>query len=119
MHFVEETFGEQRTDRTVDQTAGQGFVLAGLGFALEEAARDLACSVGLLDVVHRQGEEVLSWLGTLGCHHGGQHHGVINVHQHSAGGLAGDLTRFHDDGLVTPLEGLGDFVENAHVQLLF
>ena len=38
MHFVEETFGEQRADRTVDQAAGQGFVFAGLGFALEEAA---------------------------------------------------------------------------------
>jgi hypothetical protein len=56
-----------------------------------------------------------SWLG----HHGGQHHGVVDVDQHGAGGLAGDFAGFHRDGLVAPLEGLGDFVENAHVQLLF
>ena len=93
---------------------GQGFVFAGLGFALEEAARDLAGGVGLLDVIHRQGEEVLAGLGGLGGDHSGQHHGVVNIHQHGAGGLAGDLARFHDDGLVAPLERLGDFVENAH-----
>ena len=114
MHFIEETFGEQRTDRTVDQAAGQGFVFAGLGFALEEAAGDLASGVRLLDVVHRQREKVLARLGGLGSHHGGQHHGVVNVHQHGAGGLASDLARFHDDGLVAPLERLRDFVENAH-----
>ena len=119
VHFVEETFGEQRTDRAVDQAAGQGFVLAGLGFALEEAARDLAGRIRLLDVVHRQGKEVLAGLGGLGGDHSGQHHGVVNIHQHGARGLAGDFAGFHDDGLVTPLEGLGDFVENAHVQLLF
>jgi hypothetical protein len=61
MHFVEETFGEQRTDRAVDQAAGQGFKFAGLGFALEEAAGDLACGVGLLDVVNGQGKK--SWPG--------------------------------------------------------
>ena len=114
MHFIEETFGEQRADRAVDQAAGQRFVFAGLGFALEEAAGDLASGVRLLDVVHRQREKVLAGLGGLGSHHGGQHHGVVNVHQHGARGLAGDLARFHDDGLVAPLERLRDFVENAH-----
>ncbi len=119
MHVIEETFGEQRADRAIDQAAGEGFVLAGLGFALEEATGDLARSVGLLDVIHRQREKVLTRLGHLGGHHGGQHHGVVDVHQHGTTGLAGDFARFHDDGLVTPLESLGDFVENAHVQLLF
>jgi hypothetical protein len=65
MHFVEEAFGEQRTDRTVDQAAGQGFEFAGLGFALEEAAGDLAGGVGLLDVVDGQREEILARLGAL------------------------------------------------------
>jgi hypothetical protein len=63
VHFVEEAFGEQRADRAVDQAAGQGFVFAGLGFALEEAAGDLAGGVGLLDVVDGQREEVLAGLG--------------------------------------------------------
>jgi hypothetical protein len=30
-------------------------------------------------------------------------------------GLAGDFAGFHRDGVLTPLEGLADFVEHAHV----
>ena len=117
VHFVEEAFREQRTDRAVDQARGQRLVLARLGFTLEEAAGDLAGGVGLLDVVHRQREEILAGLGALGGHHGGQHHGVVDVDDHGPAGLAGDLAGFQRDGVGTPLEGLGDFVENAHVDL--
>ena len=119
VHFVQEAFGEQRADRAVDQAAGQRFVFAGLGFALEEAAGDLAGGVGLLDVVDGQREEVLAGLGRLGGDDGGQHHGALDVDDDGAAGLAGDLAGFQDDGLVAPLEGLGDFVEEAHVLLLF
>jgi hypothetical protein len=115
VHFVQEAFGEQRADRPVDQAAGQRLVLAGLGFALEEAAGDLARGIGLLDVVDGQREEVLAGLGRLGGDHGRKDHGAVDVDHHGATGLAGDLARFHDDGLVAPLEGLGDFVEEAHV----
>ena len=118
LHFVQEAFGEQRTDRTVDQARGQRFVFAGLGFALEEAAGDLAGGVGLLDVVDGQREEILARLGRLGGHHGGQHDGVFDVDDHGAAGLAGDFAGFQDDGLAAPLEGLGDFVEEAHGVLL-
>ncbi len=117
VHFVEEAFGEQRADRAVDQAASQRLVLAGLGFALEEAAGDLAGGVGLLDVVHRQREEVLARLGGLGGDHGGQHHGVVDVDDDGAAGLAGDLAGFQRDGVGAPLERLGDLVENAHVHL--
>ncbi len=118
VHFVQEAFGEQRADRAVDQAAGQRFVFAGLGFALEEAAGDLAGGVGLLDVVHRQGEEVLAGLGRLGGRHGGEDDGAVDLDQHGAVGLAGDFAGFHDDGLVAPLEGLGDFVEDGHACFL-
>ena len=118
VHVVVEAFGEQRADRAVDQAAGQGFEFAGLGFALEEAAGDLACGVGLLDVVDGQGEEVLAGLGGLGCDHGGEHHGAFDVDEHGTGGLTGHFTGFELDGVLAPLEGLGDFVENAHVRIL-
>jgi hypothetical protein len=49
------------------------------------------------------------------AHHGGQHHGVVDVDQHGAGGLAGDFAGFHGDRVLAPLEGLGDFVEHGHV----
>ena len=116
MHFIEKPLGEQRTDRTVDQAAGQGFEFAGLGFALEEAARNLAGGVGLLDVVDGQREEILSRFGAFGGHHGGKHHGVVDVDQHGAGGLPGDLAGFHGDRVLAPLERLGDLVEKRHVQ---
>ena len=112
VHIVVETFWEQRTDGAVDQTAGQRFVFAGLGFALEETAGDLACCIGFLDVVNRQGEEVLASFGDLRAHHGGEHHGVVHVDEHSAAGLASNFAGFHGDRVLAPLEGLGDFVKN-------
>ena len=60
VHVVVEAFWEQRTNRTVDQTAGEGFQLARLGFTLEEAARNLAGGVSFLNVVHGQREKVLT-----------------------------------------------------------
>ena len=114
LDLVVEAFGKQRTQRPVDQARGQGLEFAGAAFALEEAARDLAGSVGLLDVVDRQREEVLARLGILRAHHGGQHHGVFDVDDHRAAGLAGDLAGFQHHGVLTPLERLGYLVEHAH-----
>ena len=118
MHLIEKALGKQRADRAVDQAAGQGLMFAGLGLALEKTARNLAGGVGLLDVIDGQREKVLAGLGTLGRHDGSQHDGVVDVDQHRAGGLARDFTSFHDDRLVAPLKGLGDFVEYGHVHLL-
>src|SRR5690606_16751993 len=56
LHFVLETFREQRTDRTVDQARGQGFFFARARFTLEETAGDLARSVGFFLVVHGERE---------------------------------------------------------------
>ena len=60
LHFVEEAVREQRADRAVDQARGQRLFLGRTTFALEEAARDAARGVGLLDVVDGQREEVLA-----------------------------------------------------------
>ena len=115
MHVVEETFWEQGANGSIDQTAGQGFQLAGFGFTLEEAARNLAGCVCFLNVVHGQGEKVLTRFGIFRGHHSGQDHGVFNVDQHSAGCLACNFACFHDDRVLAPLEGFGHFVKNGHV----
>jgi hypothetical protein len=117
LHFVEEAFGEQRAARAVDQARRQRLELARAAFTLEEAARDLAGGVGLLDVVDGQREEVLARLGFALGDDGGQHHGAFDVDQHGAGRLAGDLAGFHANGVRAPLERLGDLVEHAHVVL--
>ena len=114
MHVVVETFGEQRADRTVDQTRSQRLQLRRLGFSLEEAARNLARCVGLLNVVNGQREKVLTRFGDLRAHHRGQHHGVIDIYQHSAGSLACNFAGFHGDRMLAPLESLGHFIEHCH-----
>ena len=116
VHVVVEAFWEQRTNRTVDQAAGKGLQLAGLGFTLEEAAGNLAGCVCFLNVVHGQGEKVLTSFGIFRSHHCGQNHGVFDVDQHSAGCLACNFASFHDDLVLAPLEGFCHFVKDGHVE---
>lgn len=63
LHFVNEAFREQRTNRAVNQTRDQGFAFAWTAFTTEEAARDTTSSVGTLLIVNGQWEEVLAWFG--------------------------------------------------------
>ena len=60
-----ETFGEQRTNRTVDQTAGQDFFFALFAFAFEETAGDFTCGISTLEVIDSQREEVLASFTSL------------------------------------------------------
>ncbi len=103
--LVEEVLGEQRADRAVDQARGQCFFFGRLAFTLEEAAGDATGSVGLLDVVDRQREEILVRIGLLAAHRGDQHHGVAHRYHHGAVGLAGHLSGFQRDLMLTEGEG--------------
>lgn len=107
LHFIHETFGEQRTDRTVDQARGQGFLLGRTSFTLEETTGDTACGVGLFLVVHGQREEVAAFGRRLGADHGDQHADVVHGDQYGAGGLASDTAGLESDGRLTELELLG------------
>ena len=115
LHFIEEAFRKQRTNRAVDQARRQRFKFAGAAFALEEAAGNAACGVGLFKVIDRQGKEILAGLGIALGNHGGQHDGAVHVKQHGAASLARHFAGFHRDLVLAPLEGFGDFIENAHV----
>ena len=114
VHFIEKAFREQRADRAVDQAAGERLELAGAAFALEEAAGDLACGIAFLQVIHRQGKEVLASFALGAGDHGGQHHGAVHIEHHCAGGLAGDFAGFHGDRVLAPLEGFTNFMEHRH-----
>ena len=54
LHFVHETLREQRPDRTIDQPAGEGFLLGRTAFSLEEAPGNAPRGVKTLLVVDRQ-----------------------------------------------------------------
>src|SRR3546814_17718576 len=64
--FVVETFGEQRTDRTIGQTRNQGFLFGRAAFALEEAAGDAACARIFFLIMDGKRDEVLPFIYRLG-----------------------------------------------------
>ena len=72
----------------------------GLGFALEEAAWDLAGGVGLLDVVN--GGEIGPGR-VLGAHHGGQNGGAFDVNSTAPVAPDGRFRPFHHDGVLCPI----------------
>ena len=110
--LVVEAFGEQRTDRTVDQAAGERFLLGRAAFTLEEATGDTAGSRELFLIVDGEREEVLPFLHRLGRGHGAQHHGFAIGRQHGAIGLTGNTPGFQSEGLSAPLQRYGFRVEH-------
>lgn len=87
----------------------QGFLLGRAAFALEEATRDAATGVELLLIVAGQREEVLALTRALGGNGGDQQHGVVELDDDGATGLAGDFASLKRDGVLAVLEGFGDF----------
>ena len=86
-------FGEQRTDRAVDQARGQRVLFGRTALALEVAARNAAGCVIFFGVVDGERKEIDSLLRLLGRYHGGEHgglavggeHGSIGLTRHPAG----------------------------------
>ena len=107
-----ETFREQRTDRTVDQTAGQNFFFALFAFAFEETAGDFTCCVSTLEVIDSQREEVLAFFHFFVGGHGNQNNGIAHGYFNGSSGLAGNFAGFQSNGLITVLEGLNVFIEH-------
>ena len=74
-----EAFREQRTDGTIDLTAGKNFALAGTSFALDESARNASGGVGVLTVVNREREKVDALAGFGVGAGGGENHVVADA----------------------------------------
>ncbi len=103
LRLVLEAFDEQRTDRPVDEAGGERLLLGGTAFTLEEAAGDLARGVGLLLVVHGEGEEVDAGLRGLRGNDGGEHAGLAVLGVNGCVGLAGDAPRLQRQLASTPV----------------
>ena len=113
LDFIAEAMREERTDRTVDQAAGEHFLLGRTTFTLEEAARDLAGSEGLFLIVDRQREEILPRLRGAHAHGGAEHHGLTIGDEHGAIGLTGDLAGLEDELAAAPVEFLAEIIEHV------
>ncbi len=108
LHLVVETVGEQRAERSIDEAAGEDFLLRGTPLALEEAAGDAPRRVGLLLVVDGEGKEILPGLHVLAGGDGDEHHGVVHRDEHGTIGLAGDFAGFQGHLVLAERKGLLD-----------
>ena len=107
-----ETFWEQRTNRTVNQTAGQDFFFALFAFAFEETAGDFTCCVSTFEIIDSQREEVLAFFHFFVGGNGNQNNGVAHGYFNGSCGLASDFAGFQSNDLITVLEGLNVFIEH-------
>ena len=110
--FVVETFREQRADRTIDQAAGERFMLSGAALALEEAAGDTAGSGIFFLIVDGEREEILALLHTLGGGDGAQDNGFAQRGDHGGIGLTGNAAGFQGQRAAAPVQFF--FVDRKH-----
>ena len=89
--------GEERPEGPVDLPRGDGLLLAGPRFPLDEPAGELAGGVGLLAVLDREGEK--GKMRRLAVRRGGDEHcGLPVLHIDGAIGLPGHPARLEDQG---------------------
>ena len=88
LRLVAPAIGEQRTDRAVDQAGNQRFLFGRTAFALEVAAGNAACCVGLFLIVDGQGKKVDAFARRLRCDDGCEHDGLA-VGRHALRRLPG------------------------------
>ena len=103
--FVAEALGEGRTQRPVDEAAGEDGLVRGLALPTEERAGDLARCVGPLLDVDGQRKEVRSLAHRTGCGGRGQQDGVADTSDDCAVGQLGQLTGLEGECPVGAADG--------------
>ncbi len=102
LHFVLESFREQRADRSVDDPCRKDFSVVRSTLALDEAAGNLASRVGLFLILDREREERQRAL-LITHRHCGEDHGVSELDDGRASGLLRHTARL--DAETTTGEG--------------
>ena len=116
VHLVLVAVREARADGAADDAGHERAVVGRLRLALQVAAGDAAHGVHLLDVVDREREEVVVLL--LAGDDGGHEHARGTAgHEHSAGGLLGQLAGLEAVLLAVQLEFFDNFRHNAFLSL--
>ena len=99
--LIAEILGEHGANGAVDLAAGKNLTLAGTALALDKAAGNAAASIGVLAVIHGQGEKIESFFG-IWCGYGGRQNYVVTLgHEHGARGLLGHPACFKSQSLAT------------------
>ena len=92
--LVAVAFRKQGADGTINQPAGENFLLGHPAFALDESAGKLARGIGVFTVIHREWEEARAGLRFLIRNGRDQHDRIAGSHDHSPIGLLRDFTGF-------------------------
>ena len=92
--FVGETFGEQRTHRTIDQAAGKNFFFGGTSLTFDKAARDFTGGISVFTIVHRERKESGSRFGLIGHASGDENNRVTGTNDNGAVRLFGHSAGF-------------------------
>ena len=103
--LVAEALGEGRTQRPVDQAAGEDGLVRGLALSTEERAGDLARRIGPLLDVDGQRKEVRSLAHRAGCGGGSQQDGVADASDDGAVGQLGQLPGLEGECSVGAADG--------------
>jgi hypothetical protein len=97
--LIAEAIGEERADGAIDLAAGEDFFFAGPAFTLDEAAGNTSAGVGVLALVHGEGEEVDAFARVRRCDCSRQDDGFAGGDERCAGGLLGHAASLKDQTL--------------------
>ena len=117
LDFVVEIIREQRANRTIDQAAGQRFLVGGTAFALQEAAGNSTSSVSFFLIIDRHREEILAWLARFRSHSAHQNDSLLHRDQYGAASLAGNFACFDGDLMVSVGKGLFHDIKHIFLSL--
>ena len=81
LNIIAETFREQRTNRTVDESCAENGIARRTALAFDKAARNLTGSIHLLLIVNRQREEVYALARFSGSRSRNQHYRIAIANQ--------------------------------------
>jgi len=105
LRLVAVTVGERRSQRSVDESAGQNRLLARTTFAAEERARDLARGIRTLFDVDGQREEVDAVTHALCGVCGDEHGGLSDACYDCTLRLQSEFSGFEPEGFVGAAHG--------------
>ena len=102
---------EEGTQHAVNESRSENLVVAGLAFALGEAAGEASCCGILLAVINLQGHEIGAWYSIFSCADRCQKHGVVHSEDNRAVGLLGYFSCLNGDGSsISQLNGFRNYV---------
>src|SRR5581483_1767926 len=94
---MEKAFGEQRTDRPVDQAAGQNLFFRGTPLAFDKAAWNLSSGIRIFTIIDGEREKPGSRFGLIGHTCGDEDYRVPGTNDDPAVRLFGHFARFERD----------------------